>query len=98
MARFEHLPIYRKAFDLTVYLENAVRQFSRDHRFGLGQDLRAVARRVCLRIMRANASAERWVELRELRLELEELLLLVRLAKEVRRSLGSRRTSTARTS
>ena len=29
MARYEHLPIYKKAMDLTIYLEKVVRNFSR---------------------------------------------------------------------
>lgn len=69
MARYEHLPLYRKAFGLLVYLETAVAGFSKAHRFGLGQDLRALARRIVLRVVRANASPARATELAELRLE-----------------------------
>ncbi len=29
MARYEHLPIYKKAIGLTVYLEKIVRNFNR---------------------------------------------------------------------
>ena len=29
MARYEHLPMYKTAMDLTVYVETVVRQFSR---------------------------------------------------------------------
>ena len=29
MARYEHLPIYKVAMDLTVYIEQVVRNFSR---------------------------------------------------------------------
>jgi len=29
MARYEHLPIYKKAFDLFLYFEKIVRKFSR---------------------------------------------------------------------
>jgi hypothetical protein len=31
MARYEHLPIYKKAMDLAVYEEKIVRNFSRYH-------------------------------------------------------------------
>ncbi len=39
MARYEHLPIYKKAMDLTVYLEKIVRNFSRYHKYTLGAEL-----------------------------------------------------------
>jgi hypothetical protein len=29
MAQYEHLPIYKKAMDMTIYIENIVRGFSR---------------------------------------------------------------------
>jgi len=39
MARYEHLPIYKKAMDLAVYLEKIVRGFSRYHKYTLGSEL-----------------------------------------------------------
>ena len=36
MAQYEHLPIYKKAFDMTVYIENIVKGFSRYHKYTLG--------------------------------------------------------------
>ena len=46
MARYEHLPIYKKAMDLTVYLEKIVRNFSRYHKYTLGSELRAKSREI----------------------------------------------------
>ena len=40
MARFEHLPIYKTAMDLTIYLEQVVRNFSRYQMYTLSSDLR----------------------------------------------------------
>jgi hypothetical protein len=39
MARYEHLPIYKAAMDLTVYIEQVVRNFSRYHKYTLGPGL-----------------------------------------------------------
>jgi len=44
MARYEHLPIYKKAMDLAVYLEKIVRNFSRYRKYTLGSELRAKSR------------------------------------------------------
>ena len=37
MARYEHLPIYKKAMDLTIYFEKIVRNFARYHKYTLAR-------------------------------------------------------------
>jgi len=44
MAYYENLPIYKKAVELTVLLENTVRGFSRYHKYAIGADMRSQAR------------------------------------------------------
>ena len=44
MARYEHLPIYKTAMDLAVYVEQVMRNFSRYHKYTLGSDLRQQSR------------------------------------------------------
>jgi len=88
MARYEHLPIYKKAFDLNLYIEQMVRQFSRYHKYTLGTELRTRAREVARLIMQANnlpaRSREKADTLRQLREEVEQMKLTARLCKEVR--------------
>jgi len=84
MARYEHLPIYKKAFDLNLYIENAVRHFSRYHKYTLGTELRDYARNVAKLIVRANNSHDKIEILSELRELLEQMKLTIRLCKEVR--------------
>lgn len=40
MARYEHLPIYKIAMDLAMYLEQVVRNFSRYHKYTVGSEPR----------------------------------------------------------
>ncbi len=54
MARYEHLPIFKEAYDLTVHLEKIVRNFSRYHKYTLGSDLRSQSRQVVSLIAQAN--------------------------------------------
>lgn len=83
MARYEHLPIFRAAFDLAVHIEKIVRNFDRYHKYSIGTELRERTRALVERIIRANeASAERASLLRELRVELEQLQVLMRLCHE----------------
>lgn len=84
MARYEHLPIYKTAMDLTVYLEQVVRHFSRYHKYTLGSDLRQQSRELVTVIIRANARREKVPVLHELRERLDALVVLLRIGKEVR--------------
>jgi hypothetical protein len=40
MARYEHLPIYKKSLDLAVHFEKTVAGFSRYHKYTLGTEIR----------------------------------------------------------
>jgi hypothetical protein len=71
MARDDHLPIYRAAFDLAVHIEKVVRHFSRYHKYTLGTELRDGSRRILARIIEANDSRDRGPVLAHLRQELE---------------------------
>lgn len=84
MARYEHLPVYKAAFDLNVYVEKVVRGFSRYHKYTLGTELRNRARKIVQLIVRANNSQEKLPTLLILREELEQLKLTIRLCKEVK--------------
>jgi hypothetical protein len=82
MARYEHLPIYKKCFDLMIWLEDVVRGFSRYHKYTIGSDLRNQARQVTKLVVEANSTPDKTAVLQRLRVELETLMLLVRVAKE----------------
>ena len=84
MAQYEHLPIYKKAFDMTIYIENTVRGFSRYHKYTLGTDLRDISRSVVRLVVRANSERERLATLVQLRDTIEELKVTVRVCKEVK--------------
>jgi hypothetical protein len=79
MARYDHLPIYRTAFDLAVHVEKIVRHFSRYHKYSLGTELRENSRRILERIIEANNSQNRETILLQLREDLEKFKVLVRL-------------------
>ncbi len=84
MARYEHLPIYKKAFDLAVHFEKVVTGFSRYHKYTLGTELRNRSRGIVLIIIEANSSWDKVPHLLQLRSALEELLLIIRLCKETK--------------
>ncbi len=82
MARYEHLPIYREAYDLCLYFERLVRGMGRYDKYTLGADLRNLSREIAKLIVRANSEEDRVATLREVRGKVEELKLILRLARE----------------
>jgi hypothetical protein len=83
MAHYEHLPIYKKAYDLTLYFEKIVRNFSRYHKYTLGTELREKSREILQLIRQANNTAEKEEILLQLRERLEDLKLTIRLCKDL---------------
>lgn len=84
MAHTEHLPIYKGAYDLCLWLEQAVRHFSRFNKYEIGAELRQGARRVLTLVVRANARVNKEPVLLELREELEALKVLLRLCHDTK--------------
>jgi len=83
LAQYEHLPIYKAAFDLLVYFEKIVKNFSRYNKYTHGKALREIAREILLLIVRANNTYNKRPVLEEVRIKLEELKVTVRVCKEV---------------
>jgi len=84
MAKYEHLPIYKKAMDLAIYIENVVRGFSRYHKYIIGADLRNLSRRVVTLIISANSREDKLTALMLLRDTIEELKVVIRICKEIK--------------
>ena len=84
MARYEHLPIYKQAMDVAVHFEKVVAGFSRYHKYTLGTELRNKSRDIVALIVKANAANDKYDHLLLVRERLDELLIIVRIAKEAR--------------
>jgi hypothetical protein len=56
VGRYEHLPIYKAALDVTLHFERVVAGFSRYHKYTLGTELRGLSREVVGLIVRVNSS------------------------------------------
>ena len=84
MARYEHLPVYKSAMDMTVYFEQIVRHFERYHKYTIGSELRTLSRQAVLLIIKANNARDKVPRLEQLLEKLEEMKVLVRIAKEVK--------------
>jgi hypothetical protein len=84
MARYEHLPIYKSAMDLAVFMETQVRNMSRYNKYTVGAELRKRTLSALSFVVRANSAYEKVEPLTELRIVLEELRQLLFLGKETK--------------
>ncbi|WP_162176236.1 four helix bundle protein [Candidatus Magnetobacterium casense] len=84
MAQYEHLPIYKTAFDMSIYIDNIVRGFSRYNKYSIGSEMRELSRMVIRLIIRANSETDKTDTLAKLRDTVEELRVILRLGKEIR--------------
>jgi len=84
MAYYENLPIYKKAFELIVCIENAVRNFSRYHKYSIGTDMRHLSRNLVLLIIKANSQRNKVCLLTELRDRSEEMKTIIMVGKEIK--------------
>ena len=83
MARYEHLPIYKRTFALVKYFDQIVRNFSRYNKYTYGTELRNLSREVLKEIIRANNAPNKVPHLLVIREKLEELKVVIRLCKEL---------------
>ncbi|MBC8466222.1 MAG: four helix bundle protein [Deltaproteobacteria bacterium] len=84
MAQYEHLPIYKASFDLLVYFEKIVKNFSRYNKYTHGKALREISREILMLIVRANNTYNKRPVLEEVRIKAEELKVSIRVCKEVK--------------
>ena len=100
MARYEPVPIYRAAFDLAVHVEKLARGFTRYHKYSLGGELRERSREILARVIDANHGRDRAARRLQLRGDLENFEVMVRLCpnQEGSRAPGPTSTSPSRSS
>lgn len=84
MVLYEHLPIYKICYDLTLQLFQSVKKFSKEFKYTLGEQIKKDSLTLISSIYRANALREERKEiLQETQSYLESIKILLRLAKDL---------------
>ncbi len=81
---YDHLPIYKLALDLCVYVETIVKSFDKYAKYTIGSDLREYSKRILFGIHRANRAHDKQIWLEKLIEHCEEFKMLVQLSKELK--------------
>lgn len=81
---YQNLPVYKKIQDLTIHLENVVKNFNRHHRYCIGTELRNLSMRILILVAKANSKKDRSDCLKEAINLLEELKIVIRVCREIK--------------
>jgi len=84
MAKYEHLPIYKKSMDLAVHIHDCIKNFSRYNKYTIGTDLRNISREIMKLIVRANSAIDKIDVLVELVETCEMMKIMLMFAKETK--------------
>jgi DNA gyrase/topoisomerase IV subunit B len=86
MAKYEHLRIYKKSLDLTVYIEDIVKHFSKYHKYTVGSRLRDLTYSVTVLIVKINnrKKEERKEKMFELMETIEEIMINLNICRELK--------------
>ena len=84
MGLTEELPLYRVTYRLILLLFDVTKEFSREYKYTLGQDIKRDAIRLVLSIYRANRSMEKRFYLEEYLDNFELLKLELRLCSDLK--------------
>jgi len=84
MARYTHLTIYQKAYDLTLRLFRETHEFPRDYKYSLGQQMKDASLALLDAIIEANGVPDKKSALEAANARLERLRVYIRLAYDLK--------------
>ncbi len=84
MALYYHLPVYKVSYDLLLAIFQLTKNFSREYKYSIGQDLKNITTEMILNIYSANSRTSKKEILGKARENLEVIRLYVRLLKDLR--------------
>jgi hypothetical protein len=84
MALYFELPIYKDTYQLLLVIFRITRNFSREYKYTIGQDLKQDSMEMVRCIFRANSTHEKAVHLQQLYDTLEIVKLQVRICMDMR--------------
>ena len=80
----ENFPIFRKALELCVYMEEIVKSFDRYHRYTVGEDMRQMSKELLFIINRVGLTDDKVETLTRLRDRCEDMKMMLLISKELK--------------
>ena len=83
MAKYEHLPLFKKAYDFDLYFVKLSKGFSKDFKYGIAVEIRELCLSIIDNIILANNSLEKSEFLKKILVSVERIKIKVRLLKDL---------------
>lgn len=83
MARYEHLPLFKKAYDFDLYFVKLSKGFPKDFKYGIATEIRELCLSIIDNIILANNSPEKNDFLKKILVAVERIKVKVRLLKDL---------------
>jgi uncharacterized protein YpuA (DUF1002 family) len=83
MATYDHLPVYKTSYDLVIEIFKAVKDFNREYKYTLGENIKKEAIELITEIYRANSSFSKTANIQRAREKIETTRMFFRLTKDL---------------
>lgn len=84
MGVYDELPVYKASYDLLLEIFRFVKNFSKEYKYTVGDNLKKEMIQQIMLIYRANSSRDKLAIIQEAREKIEIMRLLIRLMKDLR--------------
>lgn len=84
MAIYLYLPVYKESYDLIIDLFKIIKDFDREYKYTLGENVKKEAIEMVTSIYRANASFTKKPHIEKAREKIETIRIFFRLARDLR--------------
>jgi hypothetical protein len=84
MATYFHLPVYKASYDLVLEMFKVIKDFNREYKYTLGENIKKEAVEMITNIYRANSSFSKEEHLEKAREKIETIRIFFRLARDLR--------------
>jgi hypothetical protein len=84
MAQYQHLPIYKQAYDVLLRTMTATKDFPREYKFTLGQKIKDELTELVVMIYRANTAMNKKQHIESILERIQAIQLLMRLCHDMR--------------
>jgi len=84
MTTYLHIPVYKATYDLVLEMFKAIKDFNREYKYTLGENIKKEAIGMVTDIYRANSSFSKKPHIEKAREKIETVRIFFRLARDLR--------------